>query len=47
MSAASEFTDLARSGGRGALVTKLETGEKILVHADGATTGTLGDPGLA
>ncbi len=44
MSAASEFTDLARSGGRGALVTKLESGEKILVHADGATTGTLGDP---
>src|SRR5262245_37569533 len=46
MSAASEFTDLARSGGRGALVTKLEGAEKILIHADGTTTGTLGDPVL-
>jgi xanthine dehydrogenase accessory factor len=46
VSAASEFADLARSGGRGALVTRLEGGEKILVHADGATTGTLGDPVL-
>ena len=46
MSAAGEFTELARNGGRGALVTRLETGEKILVHADGATTGTLGDPVL-
>ena len=46
MSAASEFTDLAREGGRGALVTRLEDGEKILIHADGATTGSLGDPVL-
>jgi xanthine dehydrogenase accessory factor len=46
VSAASEFTDLARSGGRGALVTRLEGGEKILVHADGARVGTLGDPAL-
>jgi xanthine dehydrogenase accessory factor len=46
VSAASEFTDLARSGGRGALVTRLEGGEKILIHADGARTGSLGDPVL-
>jgi len=46
MSAASEFADLARGGGRGALVTRLESGEKILVHADGARTGSLGDPAL-
>ena len=46
MSAASEFTDLARGGGRGALVTRLDTGEKILVHADGTRTGSLGDPAL-
>lgn len=44
MSAASEFADLARSGGRGALVTRLEDGAKLLVHADGARTGSLGDP---
>jgi xanthine dehydrogenase accessory factor len=46
VSAAGEFTDLARSGGRGALVTRLETGEKVLIHADGTTTGSLGDPVL-
>ena len=46
MSAASEYTDLARSGGRGALVTRLEDGAKILIHADGTTAGTLGDPVL-
>ena len=46
MSAASEFTDLARDGGRGALVTRLEGGEKILIHADGSRTGSLGDPTL-
>ena len=46
MSAASEFADLARGGGRGALVTRLESGEKILVHADGARSGSLGDPAL-
>lgn len=44
MSAASEFADLARSGGRGALVTRLEDGAKLLVHADGTKTGSLGDP---
>ena len=46
MSAASEFADLARSGGRGALVTRLETGEKILIRADGTRAGSLGDAAL-
>jgi xanthine dehydrogenase accessory factor len=46
VSAASEFTDLARSGGRGALVTNLQDGAKILIGADGARTGSLGDSGL-
>jgi xanthine dehydrogenase accessory factor len=39
------FTDLARGGGRGALVTVLEgakPGAKLLVLADGTRTGTLG-----
>jgi xanthine dehydrogenase accessory factor len=45
VSAQSAFAELARSGGRGALVTNLEGGpEKLLVHADGRTEGTLGDP---
>jgi xanthine dehydrogenase accessory factor len=43
------FADLARSDGRGALVTLLR-GEspvaRLLVAADGATMGTLGDPAL-
>ena len=43
MSAASEFTDLARGGGRGALVTNLADGAKILIGADGERTGSLGD----
>jgi xanthine dehydrogenase accessory factor len=47
VSAQSAFADLARSGGRGALVTNLEGGtEKLLVHHDGRTEGTLGDPVL-
>ena len=47
MSAQSAFAELARSGGRGALVTNLEGGtEKLLVHHDGRTEGTLGDPVL-
>jgi xanthine dehydrogenase accessory factor len=46
VSAASEFTDLARDGGRGALVTNLTDGAKILIAADGARTGSLGDPVL-
>jgi xanthine dehydrogenase accessory factor len=47
VSAQSAFAELARSGGRGALVTNLEGGtEKLLVHSDGRTEGTLGDPML-
>jgi xanthine dehydrogenase accessory factor len=47
VSAQSAFAELARSGGRGALVTNLEGGpEKLLVHADGRTEGTLGDPAI-
>jgi xanthine dehydrogenase accessory factor len=47
VSAQSAFAELARSGGRGALVTNLEGGtEKLLVHHDGSTQGTLGDPVL-
>jgi xanthine dehydrogenase accessory factor len=37
------FADLARSGGRGALVTALDSGAKLLVAADGTRTG---DPAL-
>jgi xanthine dehydrogenase accessory factor len=47
VSAQSSFAELARSGGRGALVTNLEGGpEKLLVHHDGRTEGTLGNPAL-
>ena len=46
MSAAGEFTELARNGGRGALVTRLEGGGKILIHMDGTRVGSLGDPAL-
>jgi xanthine dehydrogenase accessory factor len=46
VSAAGEFADLARNGGRGALVTRLETGEKVLIRADGTRVGSLGDPVL-
>ena len=47
MSAQSAFAELARGGGRGALVTNLEgDSEKLLVHHDGRTEGTLGDPVL-
>ena len=38
------FTALARDGGRGALVTALGSGAKLLVAADGSRTGSLGDP---
>ena len=41
-----DFAALARAGGRGALVTDLETGAKLLVAADGARAGTLGDEQL-
>ena len=47
MSAQAAFAELARSGGRGALVTNLAGGtEKLLVHFDGRTEGTLGDPAI-
>ena len=46
MNAQAGFTELARSGGRGALVTRLEDATKILIHADGARVGSLGDPAL-
>ena len=49
MSEQSAFTRLARSGGRGALVTVLEgarPGAKLLVLADGTRSGTLGDEAL-
>jgi xanthine dehydrogenase accessory factor len=49
VSAQGAFSDLARSGGRGALVTVLEgatPGLKLFVGADGATHGSLGSPGL-
>jgi xanthine dehydrogenase accessory factor len=44
VSAQAEFTELARSGGRGAIVTNLEDGAKVLIRADGSREGTLGDP---
>ena len=49
MSAAGAFADLARGGGRGALVTAIDgpaAGAKLLVDAGGARTGSLGDPAL-
>ena len=54
MSLQSSFSDLAREGGRGALVTVVEAAEsarpavgaKLLVGADGAVSGSLGDPEL-
>jgi len=49
VTAQSGFTELARSGGRGALVTALEgpvAGAKMLVATDGTRTGSLGDPAL-
>ena len=46
MSAAGDFTELARTGGRGALVTRLEDGAKMLVSVDGTRTGGFGDQAL-
>jgi xanthine dehydrogenase accessory factor len=37
------FAALARDGGRGALVTDLSSGARLLVGADGSRVGTLGD----
>jgi xanthine dehydrogenase accessory factor len=49
MNAVGRFTELARTGGRGAIVTVLagsNPGAKMLVLTDGSTEGTLGDPVL-
>jgi xanthine dehydrogenase accessory factor len=49
MSAQRAFAEVARSGGRGALITVLEgadVGAKLFVGPDGAHQGTLGDPVL-
>ena len=49
MSAQGAFTELARGGGRGALVTVLSgpgQGAKLLVTADGEQQGSLGDQAL-
>ena len=49
MSAQSGFTELARAGGRGALVTVLEgpsAGAKLLVTAEGEQQGSLGSDAL-
>jgi len=40
------LADLAREGGRGAGVTRLEDGAKLLVLPDGTCSGTLGDEAL-
>jgi len=37
---------LARSGGRGARVTRLDDGRALVVDAEGTRTGTLGEPAL-
>jgi xanthine dehydrogenase accessory factor len=45
----SDFAELARSGGRGALVTVLQgdaPGTRMLIRPDGAQEGSLGDPSL-
>ena len=49
MSVQAAFAKIAREGGRAALVTALEgehAGERLLVHVDGESEGTLGDPEL-
>jgi xanthine dehydrogenase accessory factor len=40
------FAHLAREGGRGALVTRLDGGGRLLLGADGERVGTLGSPAL-
>ena len=44
--AAEGFAHLAREGGRGALVTRLDDGARLLIGADGARIGTLGSAAL-
>lgn len=49
MSVQAAFAEVARRGGRAALVTALEgshAGERMLVRVDGSSEGTLGDPEL-
>ncbi|MEA2217482.1 MAG: xanthine dehydrogenase accessory factor [Solirubrobacteraceae bacterium] len=49
MSVQAQFAAIAREGGRAALVTALRgphAGERMLVHVDGRTEGTLGDAEL-
>ena len=49
MSIQGAFAKIAREGGRAALVTALKgphAGERMLVHLDGQSEGTLGDPEL-
>ena len=52
MSLQSEFAEVAFAGGRAALITVVRgndataTGAKLLVRADGASSGSLGDAGL-
>ncbi len=43
---AEAFAALARSGGRGALVTRLDDGARLLAGEDGSRTGTLGSAAL-
>lgn len=40
------FQDLAREGGRGALLTRLDDGRRMLVGVEGRRSGTLGDAAL-
>ena len=44
---AGPFADAARGGERAAQVTRLTDGAKLFVHADGATSGDLGDAARA
>ncbi|MCW2998469.1 MAG: XdhC family protein [Solirubrobacterales bacterium] len=40
---AAAFAELARNGGRGALVTRMDDGRRVLIEADGTRQGFLGD----
>jgi xanthine dehydrogenase accessory factor len=44
--AASAFSELAREGGRGALITDLDSGARLVVREDGNTEQSLGSPDL-
>lgn len=49
MSVQAQFAEIARGGGRAALVTAMKgprAGARILVRVDGSSEGTLGDPEL-